>query len=37
MTLAAMRMTFPGGDTKTMTFTDVVVNQPIDKAELEVK
>lgn len=28
--LAAMRMTFPGGDTKTMTFTDVKVNVPID-------
>lgn len=27
--LAAMRMTFPGGDTKTMTFADVKVNLPI--------
>jgi outer membrane lipoprotein-sorting protein len=34
MTLAAMRMTFPGGDTKTMTFADVVVNQPVSPAEL---
>jgi outer membrane lipoprotein-sorting protein len=34
MTLAAMRMTFPGGDTKTMTFTDVVVNQPVSPSEL---
>lgn len=24
--LSAMRMTFPGGDTKTMTFTEVIVN-----------
>ena len=28
--LAAMRMTFPGGDTKTMTFADVKVNVPLD-------
>jgi outer membrane lipoprotein-sorting protein len=34
LTLAAMRMTFPGGDTKTMTFTDVVLNQPVTAAEL---
>ncbi len=34
MTLAVMRMTFPGGDTKTMTFTDVVLNQPVSPAEL---
>lgn len=30
--LAAMRMTFPGGDTKTMTFADVTVNVGIDPA-----
>jgi outer membrane lipoprotein-sorting protein len=30
--LAAMRMTFPGGDTKLMTFTDVNPNAPIDPA-----
>ena len=29
--LAAMRMTFPGGDTKTMTFADVKVNVGIDQ------
>jgi outer membrane lipoprotein-sorting protein len=29
LTLAAMRMTFPGGDTKTMTFSDVVLNAPV--------
>jgi Outer membrane lipoprotein carrier protein LolA len=34
MMLDAMRMTFPGGDTKTMTFTDVVVNQPVAEDEL---
>ena len=34
MTLDAMRMTFAGGDTKTMTFTDVVVNQPVSPSEL---
>jgi outer membrane lipoprotein-sorting protein len=34
MTLSAMRMTFPGGDTKTMTFTDVVLNQPVSPQEL---
>jgi outer membrane lipoprotein-sorting protein len=30
--LAAMRMTFPGGDTKLMTFTDVTPNAVIDPA-----
>jgi outer membrane lipoprotein-sorting protein len=30
--LAAMRLTFPGGDTKLMTFTDVKPNAPIDQA-----
>jgi len=30
--LSAMRMTFPGGDSKTMTFTDVKVNVTIDPA-----
>jgi outer membrane lipoprotein-sorting protein len=30
--LAAMRMTFPGGDTKVMTFSDVKPNAPIDPA-----
>jgi outer membrane lipoprotein-sorting protein len=30
--LSAMRMTFPGGDTKLMTFTDVKPNAPIDPA-----
>jgi len=30
--LAAMRMTFPGGDTKVMTFTDVKPNATIDPA-----
>ena len=29
--LAAMQMTFPNGDTKTMTFADVKVNVPIDQ------
>ncbi len=28
--LSAMRMTFPNGDTKLMTFTDVKMNPPID-------
>ena len=28
--LAAMRMTFPNGDTKLMAFEDVVPNAPID-------
>ena len=27
-----MRMTFPGGDTKLMTFTDVKPNAPVDPA-----
>ncbi|HET7217757.1 MAG TPA: outer membrane lipoprotein carrier protein LolA [Vicinamibacterales bacterium] len=30
--LAAMRMTFPGGDTKTMTFADVKMNVAIDQS-----
>ena len=30
--LSSMRMTFPGGDTKLMTFTDVKPNAPIDPA-----
>ena len=30
--LAAMRMTFPSGDTKLMTFTDVKPNAPLDPA-----
>jgi outer membrane lipoprotein-sorting protein len=30
--LAALQMTFPGGDTKLMTFTDVKPNAPIDPA-----
>jgi len=30
--LSAMRMTFPGGDTKLMTFTDVKPNVPVDPA-----
>jgi outer membrane lipoprotein-sorting protein len=30
--LAALRMTFPGGDTKLMTFTDVKPNAPVDPA-----
>jgi hypothetical protein len=37
MALAAMRMTFPGGDTKTMTFTDIVTNQPVAPGELDPK
>lgn len=35
--LAAMRMTFPSGDTKLMTFTDVKPNVPIDPAMFVVK
>ncbi len=31
--LSSMRMTFPGGDTKTMTFADVVVNAPVADAD----
>jgi outer membrane lipoprotein-sorting protein len=34
--LTAMRMTFPGGDTKLMTFTDVKPNAPIDPAWFEI-
>jgi outer membrane lipoprotein-sorting protein len=34
--LAAMRMTFPNGDTKSMDFTDVKVNPPIDPAIFEI-
>jgi len=30
--MVAMRMTFPNGDTKLMTFTDVKPNAPIDPA-----
>jgi outer membrane lipoprotein-sorting protein len=32
--LAAMTMTFPNGDTKSMTFRDVVVNEPVSPDEL---
>ena len=35
--LSAMRMTFPTGDTKLMTFTDVKQNPPIDPAMFTVK
>jgi len=35
--LAAMRMTFPSGDTKLMTFTDVKTNVTIDPAMFAVK
>jgi outer membrane lipoprotein-sorting protein len=35
--LAAMRMTFPSGETKLMTFTDVKMNVPIDPAMFVVK
>ena len=35
--LAAMRMTFPSGETKLMTFTDVKMNVPIDPAMFAVK
>jgi outer membrane lipoprotein-sorting protein len=35
--LAAMRMTFPSGDTKLMTFTDVALNTPIDPAMFKVR
>jgi outer membrane lipoprotein carrier protein len=34
--LAAMRMTFPGGDTKLMTFTGVTPNAPIDPASFTI-
>ena len=33
--LSAMRMSFPGGDSKTMTFTDVVLNQPVSEDEIK--
>ena len=32
--LSAMTMVFPNGDTKTMTFSDVVVNDPVSPGEL---
>jgi outer membrane lipoprotein-sorting protein len=32
VTLAAMQMTFPNGDTKLMEFADVTINPPIDPA-----
>jgi len=35
--LSSMRMTFPGGDTKTMTFTDVAVNGPVSDADFDVR
>lgn len=35
--LASMRMTFAGGDAKTMTFTDVVVNPPVSESDFEVR
>ena len=35
--LSAMRMTFPGGDTKLMTFSDVVPNAAIDPAQFTVQ
>ena len=35
--MTAMRMTFPSGDTKLMTFSDVKVNTPIDAATFRVK
>jgi hypothetical protein len=37
LTLSVLRMTFPGGETKTMTFTDVVLNQPVAIEELSSK
>ncbi len=37
LTLSAMRMTFPSGDTKLMTFTDVKVNATIDPAMFSVQ
>jgi outer membrane lipoprotein-sorting protein len=37
LTLSAMRMTFPSGDTKLMTFTDLEVNVAIDPAVFTVK
>jgi outer membrane lipoprotein-sorting protein len=35
--LSAMRMTFPGGDTKLMTFADVRPNAPIDQALFKIR
>jgi outer membrane lipoprotein-sorting protein len=35
--LTAMRMTFPSGDTKLMTFSDVKTNAAIDPARFRVK
>ena len=35
--LMAMRMSFPSGDTKLMTFTDVVPNAPIDPSVFSVE
>jgi outer membrane lipoprotein-sorting protein len=35
--LAAMRMTFPGGDTKLMTFTDVKPNVPVDPSMFSIR
>ena len=35
--LSAMRLTFAGGDTKTMTFAEVVVNAPVTDADFEVR
>jgi outer membrane lipoprotein-sorting protein len=35
--LSSMRLTFPNGDTKLMTFEDVVVNPPIDPALFQIK
>jgi len=37
MLLSAMRMDFPNGDTKLMTFTDVKVNGPIDPKLFELR
>ena len=35
--LVAMKMTFPSGDTKLMTFTDVKPNAPIDPSVFSVE
>ena len=35
--LSAMRMTFPGGDTKLMTFADVKLNVPVDPSMFTVR
>ena len=35
MLLDAMQMTFPNGDTKTMTFEDVVPNAPLDAGDVQ--